>query len=453
MAIDIYEKVIRNRALVRLDTLMQLRWYAIIGQVLAVLVVAFGFKYQLPWIACLGLVALSVALNLILKQKYKANYRMPSNGAFLLLAYDTLQLGALLFLTGGLQNPFVILLIAPVVVSATSLEQIFTILLGGLAVLVISILAIFHLPLPWDASQPMVMPFVFIAGIWAAIVCTLAFTAIYVFRVAQETRRLTHALSATELVLQQEQHLSAFDGLAAAAAHELGTPLATIALVSKEMQHALPKDSEMAEDAALLRSQAERCRTILQKLSSLANDKDSIVQEQPLTTLLEEEIEPLRSFGITIDVHINGDLATTPQIRRTSAIHYGLGNLIDNAVDFAKTNVVVSIIWDDEFVRLEISDDGDGFPVAILNRIGEPFISSRRARKDGQQRGMGLGMFIAKTLLERSGAELTFSNGTKLPLHNKGAFISIVWDRERLEKEKEALAPSIALTDAETIIG
>ncbi|MEE9375331.1 MAG: ActS/PrrB/RegB family redox-sensitive histidine kinase [Rhizobiaceae bacterium] len=438
MAIDIYEKVIRNRIMVRLDTLMLLRWYAIIGQAFAVLVVAFVFEYPIPWAACLFLIAVSVVLNLVLAFIYKTNYRIPSNGAFALLAFDILQLGVLLYLTGGVQNPFVIFFVAPVMVSASTLEKFHTLCLGAFAIILITFLTRYHLPLPWNPDEPFNMPFVFVVGIWAAVASTLAFSAIYVFRVAQDTRHLAHALSATELVLQQEQHLSAFDGLAAAAAHELGTPLATIALVSKEMQHALPKESALCEDASLLRSQADRCRVILQKLSSLADDKQTIIQQQPLLTLIEEEIEPLRAFGVEIELKTEGDMTNIPNIRRTTAIHYGLGNLIDNAVDFAKTNVVVAVTWDNHIVQIEISDDGDGFPPAILSKIGEPFISSRREKKDGEHRGMGLGMFIAKTLLERSGAILKFSNNTPSPLHNQGAFISIYWEREHLEGGKLA---------------
>ena len=430
-----YESAIREEVLVRLDTLIRLRWYAIVGQVGAVLVIAFGLGYPMPWEFCLVLIAASTALNLMLAQKYRVSHRLSGSGAFALLGFDVLQLAVLLFLTGGLQNPFSILLMAPVVVSSTSLRLTHTLLLGLLAVASITALAFFHLPLPWDPAQPLKLPPVFIAGIWVAVICTLAFTAIYAFRVAEEARKLANALAATELVLQREQHLSALDGLAAAAAHELGTPLATIALVSKEMLHALPEDNPMHDDAVLLRSQAQRCRDILQKLTSLSSEGEAIITEQSISAMVEEEAAPLRNFGVDIRTHFIGKNKFEPTMNRSPGVHYGLGNLIDNAVEFARNSVAIIVDWDADSVRIEISDDGPGFPPAILTRLGEPFLTSRSKKKVAGKRGLGLGLFIAKTLLERSGAELSFSNHSTTPLHNTGAFVRVTWKRERLERE------------------
>lgn len=432
-----YYSGIRDRVLIRLDTLIRLRWYAIIGQVGAVLIIVFGFQYTMPWKVCLALIAASAALNVWLAQRYKASHRLPAEAAFSLLAFDIFQLGLLLLLTGGLQNPFAILILAPVVVSSTSLGHWHILMLGALAIAVITFLAFFHLPLPWDPAFPLKIPFLFIIGVWVAIVCTLAFTAIYVFRVAEEARKLADALSATELVLQREQHLSTLDGLAAAAAHELGTPLATIAVVSKEMLHALPDDSDMRDDAALLRDQAQRCRDILQKLTSLSIEGEGILAKQSLTAVVEEEVEPLRNFGIDITVHSQGDPANVPMINRNPGMHYGLGNMIDNAVDFAKESVVVIMRWDEERMHVEISDDGPGFPSALLDKLGEPFVTARKQAKGARKRGMGLGLFIAKTLLERSGAEVTFSNNTKQKQHCQGAFVEVSWSRQRLEQDQD----------------
>ena len=449
MSTESYQEAIHDQVLIRLDTLIRLRWYAIIGQAGAILVVAFGLGYPMAWLLCLLLIGASAALNVLLDQQYKSSHRLLGQGAFRLLAFDIVQLTVLLFLTGGLQNPFTILIMAPVVVSSTSLHQGYTLALGMLAVAMITFLMFFHFPLPWDPAAPMEIPFVFIIGVWVAIVCTLAFTAIYAFRVAEETRKLADALSATELVLQREQHLSALDGLAAAAAHELGTPLATIALVSKEMVHALPADGTLSEDAKLLRSQAERCRTILQKLTSLSSEGEAIIEKQSLSGLVEEEVQPHRDFGVDIKVHHEGDPVTAPHIQRSPGIHYGIGNLIDNAVDFADKSVVIVIAWTDEFVRIEISDDGPGFSVSILDKIGEPFVTSRKAnKKETRRKGLGLGLFIAKTLLQRSGAEVFFSNKTHAPLHNKGAFVSISWPREKLEQYNQPVEASSLQTPA-----
>lgn len=281
---------ISQRSLIRIDTLIRLRWYAIIGQAGSVVVIAMGFGYAIPWSICLLLIAASAGLNILLTWRFKTSHRLEPNDAFTLLAFDVAQLGVLLWLTGGLRNPFAVLLLAPVIVSATSLYKRHTVGLGLLAIVVISLLAFFHLPLPWDPSNPLILPDLYVGGVWGALVCTLLFTGIYVFRVAEEARKLGNALTATELVLQREQHLSALDGLAAAAAHELGTPLATIAVVSKEMLHALPEDDPMREDAALLRSQAERCREILGKLTSLSSEGETIIEEQSLSALVEEEV-------------------------------------------------------------------------------------------------------------------------------------------------------------------
>ncbi len=431
---DVAESI-RQRILIRLDTLIRLRWYAVVGQFGAIMIVALGFEYELPLMPSLILIGVSALLNLFLTWRYRTNFRLESGGAFMLLAFDILQLASLLYLTGGLQNPFSILLLAPVVVSATSLKRDHTLMLGLLAIASVSLLSYYHLPLPWTAEAPLKMPLRYVVGTWVAITCTLAFTAIYAFRVAEEARKLADALAATEIVLQREQHLSALDGLAAAAAHELGTPLATIALVSKEMVHTLPKDSALQEDAQLLRSQAQRCREILQKLTSLSSADEPIMTHQTLAAVVEEVVAPLRDFGVEIVVSKKGESGEAPVTERNLALQYSLGNLVDNAVDFAQSQVSVDLFWDDRIVRLTVADDGPGFPPVILERLGEPFTTARQRRVGKTERGLGLGLFIAKTLLERSGATLVFANGSKNSVA-KGATVTVEWPRELLEKKK-----------------
>src|SRR5690606_9118602 len=206
------------------------------------------------------LIALSAWLNLFLAFRYPATHRLPPSAALAILLFDALQLAGLLYMTGGLTNPFSLLMTVPVVISATSLPARGTLLLGMIVVGLASLLAFYHLPLPWFPGTTLAMPIIYVAGMWMAVISSIAFTAIYAYRVAEEARLLANALSATELVLQREQHLSALDGLAAAAAHELGTPLATIALVAKEMERALADDSRFREDVVLLRTQSQRCR-------------------------------------------------------------------------------------------------------------------------------------------------------------------------------------------------
>ncbi len=410
----------------RLSTLIRLRWLAAGGQSLAVIVVAFGLDFPFPVALCFGLIACSAALNLFLVSRFPAVHRLNPDAAFGILIFDVLQLAGLLYMTGGLTNPFAVLIIVPVVVSATTLPIRMTVALGITVVICTSLLVFFHLPLPWYPDTPLSIPFVFVAGLWMAIFSSLTFTAVYAWRVAEEARQLADALSATELVLQREQHLSALDGLAAAAAHELGTPLATIALVAKEMQSALGDDERFSEDVSLLRSQSERCREILKRLTSLSAENEGHMTRLPLTSLIEEVIAPHRDFGIDIRIK-PGELAgPEPVGRRNPGVIYGLGNIVENAVDFARETVTVSWTWDEEHISLRIVDDGPGFTPDKLDQIGEPYAGGRTSRQGG---GLGLGLFIAKTLLERSGAELHFHNSAKPGL---GAAVEVVWPRQAL---------------------
>lgn len=408
----------------RLNTLIRLRWLAIFGQSTAVLFVAYWLQFPLPVSLCFALIAGSAWLNLWLAFRYPAAHRLGPLAAVGILSFDSLQLAGLLYLTGGLTNPFSLLMTVPVVISATSLPLRLTAILGILVMAIATLLAFFHRPLPWVEGAPLQMPFIYVAGMWMALLSSIAFTAIYAFRVAEEARLLANALAATELVLQREQHLSALDGLAAAAAHELGTPLATIALVAKEMGKALGKDSRFHDDVSLLRTQSERCREILKRLTSLSSEGEPQLARLPLTSLVEEVIAPHRDFGISIKLKPGDRTGPEPVARRNPGVIYGLGNLVENAVDFAHTSVSVSWGWDDASVSLTVTDDGAGFPVEIIDRIGEPYMSTRQGAEPGG--GLGLGLFIAKTLLERSGAHISFSNSNG---PGEGAVVAIRWPR------------------------
>ncbi|RWH78537.1 MAG: HAMP domain-containing histidine kinase [Mesorhizobium sp.] len=408
----------------RLNTLIRLRWLAIVGQSLAVIVVAYGLKFPLPVSPCFALIACSAWMNLLLTFRYPAAHRLTPLPAFAILTIDSLQLAGLLYLTGGLTNPFSVLVTVPVVISATSLPLRLTAILGALVMVAASLLVFFHLPLPWYEGAPLEMPFIYVAGMWMAVFSSIAFTAIYAFRVAEEARLLANALTATELVLQREQHLSALDGLAAAAAHELGTPLATITLVAKEMEKALRNDPKYGEDVTLLRSQSERCREILKRLTSLSSEGEAHLSRMPLTSLVEEMTAPHRDFGISIKLRPGERIGPEPVGRRNPGVIYGLGNLVENAVDFARKTVTVRWSWNEAAVTFSITDDGPGFPPEIIDRIGEPYMSTRQGTEAGG--GLGLGLFIAKTLLERSGATLDFRNSNE---PGEGAVVQISWPR------------------------
>jgi two-component system sensor histidine kinase RegB len=408
----------------RLNTLIRLRWLAIVGQSVAVIIVAYWLQFPMPVGFCFALIAASAWLNLLLAFRFPAAHRLSPPAAMGILIFDSLQLGGLLYITGGLTNPFSLLMSVPVVISATSLPARFTALLGALVMLMATLLAFLHLPLPWKAGSPLEMPYVYVAGIWLAVLSSIAFSAIYAFRVAQEARLLANALAATELVLQREQHLSALDGLAAAAAHELGTPLATITLVVREMEKSLGKESKYRDDVALLRSQSERCREILKRLTSLSSEGEAHMARLPLTSLVEEVTAPHRDFGIAIRLVPGERIGPEPVGQRNPGVLYGLGNLIENAVDFAREAVTVRWNWDEEHVSLSITDDGPGFPAEIIDRIGEPYMSTRSGAERGG--GLGLGLFIAKTLIERSGAAIDFRNSGGL---GEGAVVRIDWPR------------------------
>ena len=414
----------RQSQRLRLNTLIRLRWLAIVGQSITVIVVAYGLQFPLPVSLCFALIASSAWLNLVLAFRYPAAHRLTPMAALGILVFDSLQLAGLLYMTGGLTNPFSLLMTVPVVISAASLPLRLTAALGVLVMATATLLVFFHLPLPWTEGIMLALPFIYVAGMWMAVFSTISFTAIYAFRVAEEARLLANALAATELVLQREQHLSALDGLAAAAAHELGTPLATITLVAREMEKALGGDPKYREDVTLLRSQSERCREILKRLTSLSSEGEPQLSQLPLTSLVEEVIAPHRDFGISIVLAPGERIGPEPVGRRNPGVLYGLGNLVENAVDFAQGKVIVRWNWNDSQVNLSITDDGPGFPAEIIDRIGEPYMSTRQGAEPGG--GLGLGLFIAKTLLERSGASLAFSNSNG---PGEGAIVQINWPR------------------------
>ncbi|MEM5583269.1 ActS/PrrB/RegB family redox-sensitive histidine kinase [Roseibium sp. AS2] len=417
----------------KLDTLVRLRWLAVGGQTAALLVVHVGLGYPTPAGPAFAMVALSAWFNIFLKIRSPSAMRLSERAAALQLAYDILQMSGLLFLTGGLGNPFAFLLMAPVMVSATGLSARYTVVLGILATVCASVLAVLHLPLPWPVGDDFSLPVVYSVGIWIALVSTLGFMATYAFRVAEEARQLADALAATELVLAREQHLNALDGLATAAAHELGTPLATIYLVAKELSGELEDGDPHTEDLALIHSQAERCRGILRQLTSLSSEADRTYQRMPVSQLLEDVIDPHRGTGVAIHATRSGS-GSEPVGTRNAAIRYGLGNLLENAVDFAKTRVDVSASWDDTALSISIMDDGPGFSDNILGKIGDPYLSIRggKSPQRGTGGGLGLGIFIAKTLLERTGAKLSLDN---LAPPRTGAHIRVSWPRKAFEHD------------------
>jgi two-component system sensor histidine kinase RegB len=422
---------------VRLDTILRLRWLAALGQIAAIFIVAQGLEFDVPVIPCVAIIGLSALLNLALQIAFDPMQRLEPVYAAALLALNIVELAGLLFFTGGLQNPFSFLFLAPVLISATALPIRFTIALGLLAVACASALVYFHFPLPWDADDPLVLPPIYLFGVWLSIVLAIGVTSLYAFQVTEESRKLSDALAATELVLTREQHLTQLDGLAAAAAHELGTPLSTIFLISRELEKTV-KDGPLAADLKTLREQAQRCRDILAKITQLSSS-GAPFDRMPLSTLIEEVVAPHRDFGVAIKVRIAVAATREPVGARNPAILYGVGNILENAVDFARQTVEVNAWWNNEIVELVISDDGPGIAPDMLKRIGEPYLSRRPSDDEGERSGLGLGVFIARTLLERTGAKVSFTNRT-FPDH--GAVVHIAWPRHRFEAAESTDEPT-----------
>jgi two-component system sensor histidine kinase RegB len=411
---------------VRLRTLILIRWVAVSGQLVSILVVHFWLGFPLALAPLLGAVALSAAINLVATVLRPADFRLSDAKAALFLAYDVIQLAFLIALTGGLENPFAILFLVPAGISATILGFRSTAALAALVIVCATIVAFVHLPLPWRGEAP-ALPQLYLLALWIAMVSGTLFITAYAWRVASEARRMANALSATQMALSHEQRLSALGALAAAAAHQLGTPLATIAVVSRELERDLPTDSPHLEDARLLVSEVARCREILGRLSALGEgEADLPYGRLPVSGLAETAAAPHRRNGITLEVvarPAEGSEASEPSAPRRAEILHGLGNVIENAVQFCKERVEITVSWNEQVVTMEVMDDGPGVTPSVLVRLGEPYVSSRR--KSGR---MGLGVFIAKTLLERTGASMSFFNGRR-----HGARIVISWPRHVLE--------------------
>jgi len=436
---------------VRLDTLVRLRWLAVLGQTAAVLVVYDGFDFEVPFWACLAVIAVYASVNVALRLRFRWNQRLEPHQSARLLALDIVELAALLFLTGGLQNPFSFLMAGPVLISAAALPKRMTLILGGFVFICATILVRFYYPLPWPEEEPLELPPLYMIGVWLSLMLAIGYISIYAWQVIEESRQLTDALAATELVLTREHYLTQLDGLAAAAAHELGTPLSTILVVARELEREIEPNSRFAEDIRLLREQTQRCRVILGKLTELPAPGEPF-ERMKLSALIEEVVAPHRGAGVTIEVEIAKDDPNEPIGARNPAVLYGLGNILENAVDFARERVLVTATWADDKVAVVVNDDGSGFPPEIIDRMGEPYVTSERGRRmrGREMPGLGLGFFIAKTLLARSGAKISLEN-KQFP--QRGAIVRVRWKRADFERPLISQLPNgntLELEDAIT---
>ena len=423
---------------VRLRTLSNLRWLAVAGQSAALFLVRFALGYNLPLLYCTIAIAVSAALNIVLALRYPPAHRLTNREATFYLAFDVLQLAALLYLTGGITNPFALMFVGPVVIAATTLNLGNVLILAGLAFISASLIGVVHRPLPWPTGEALLLPELYQAGIWMALVIGIGFTSVYAWRIASESARMSAGLAATQLALSREHRLATLGALATAAAHELGTPLGTIAVVARELERALPANSTEVEDVRLLRDQAERCRAIIARLANPEEAMLGATARLPLGAFLDDIAAPHRGEDLEIRITVSPPKsdATVPQVWRAPELLHGLGNIIENAADFAHSLVAVDASWDDQYLHISVTDDGPGFAPEIFEALGEPYITSRPGHHAlgetdlgpvgalDQHEGMGLGFFIAKILLEQTGGLVKADNP-----ENGGAQVSIRWPR------------------------
>lgn len=422
------------RGPIRIRTLTTLRWLAVAGQISAILVVHFVFGFPVELGLCLSAIAASAWLNIFSALRFSPQRFLTDGETTSYIAFDIAQLCVLLFLTGGLQNPFAVLILAPVTIAAGVLPMRQTILIAALALAGVGVLGLLHLPLPWRAGETLIFPPLINAGAWVALSFAVAFFAAYAHRIAQESAQMRSALAASQLVLAREERLAALGGLAAAAAHELGTPLATIQLTAKEMANELKGEGLLEADARLLVEQAQRCRDILGRLSKGGAEADAMMDRISLDLLLKEAAAPFvdARTGPAVIFEMRGVTGEEPPVlRRRPEIIYGLRNIIENAVAYGRSKVLVTGDWSGGDIEIEVHDDGRGFAPDILGRLGEPYLG-RRARGE-RAGGLGLGFFIAKTLLERTGADIVFDNHPWPEGGEAGAWVAVRWPRAAVE--------------------
>ena len=418
-----FSEIFTSRDNTQLDkkTLVILRWIALVGQYLTINIVFFVFKFELPFFYCSLVIFLGTVTNFYLQFIFKNNQLNNFTSTFILF-YDLLQLSLLLYLTGGITNPFSILLVVPAIVASTFLNLKSTVNLSITTILILIVLTIYNFPLPHYGELHFHVPDTYLYALPIAIIITLIFLTYFGVRFGIESRKRTQALNKLELILAKEHELESIGVQAAAAAHSLGTPLSTITVIAKELKKEIGNNSKYSEDINLLLSQTKRCSDILKKISQDQLKEDNFLNDIKIQELIEEII---RSFGeisqkkMSIVVKKN---KLNPKIGKTLEITYGLRNFIGNAVKYSKSSVEVSLESDEQITSVKVCDDGPGFSDDIIGILGEPYIRSKN-KIISSKSGLGLGTFIGKTLLERMKANVQFGKCNK----TNGAMVTINW--------------------------
>ena len=418
-----FSTLFRTKENLNLDknTLTILRYIAIFGQFFAINFVFFYLKLEFPIIESYIIVFLGLATNLFLQFKIRVNQLKDTYASFFLL-YDLIQLSALLYLTGGILNPFSFLLIIPAIVSSTFLSMGTTIILGVITSFMLFLLGHFYISLPGMDETIFYVPNFYKFGLLTSILIGLIFLSYFGIRFSGETKKRSEALNKLQEVIAKEYELESLGGQAAAAAHSLGTPLATISVVAKELKKEIGNNKEISKDIDLLISQTKRCSEILKQISKKQIEEDNFLSSIRIEDLLEEIINSFKETSSKqIDLFTDED-QNKINIQRTPEIIYGLRNFIGNAIKFSKSKVQINLKSNDKIIEIKIYDDGPGIPEDIINKIGEPYIKSK-SKELSSNSGLGLGTFLGKTLLERQGAILKFKRNSKLG----GAQVTLSW--------------------------
>ncbi|MDA9980848.1 MAG: ActS/PrrB/RegB family redox-sensitive histidine kinase [Candidatus Pelagibacterales bacterium] len=412
----------------RLRTLNLTRWIAILGQYIAVATAFFWLEINFNIYLASVCILISIILNIIVSIKFLPIRTLNSNETLFYLIFDSIQLVALLYITGGLTNPFCILIIAPFIISATYLDLFRTIIIGIVSILSLSLLAFFYQPISsniFEFSSSDFSSFQ-IFSIWLSLIVSLAFIGIYCFRVANESRKVEKALNETQIALSDEEKISDMMSLTAAAVHELGTPLSTISVIIKEIVNELDASEKNYDDILLIQSQIKRCSEILNRLrqGDISNDNSSFINELDFPRLINEIVKDYELEEIKLNFEIDDYFKNSNFIilRKPEIVH-SLSNIIENAYQYAKHSVTIKLILKDENVILEIINDGEGFPANILPILGEPYVK----KNEKNHKGIGLGLFIAKNLINKTVGKIEFRN-----IENTGACVKIIWKKDNL---------------------
>jgi two-component system sensor histidine kinase RegB len=429
-----WDEAVLGQGRLRIRSVVTLRWVMLASEAAALTLAAVVFALPAPYAICFGVIGLAAWVNLLVGIATPGQRLLHPVEATLQLGFDILRVAGLAALTGGVANPFVVLILPPLALAAATLSLRPTATLAAVAGVSLAVISLYAYPLPGAGSLD-AAPFGYRLATLSALFLALGISAAFVREAAQETARRALALDVTQAVLARERRLSALGGLAASAAHELGTPLATIAIVAKEMAREAVTP-QVREDAELLMAQAQRCREILARLTETPGASDEVHERMSLLQLLQEVIEPHRDVkGVRLEAIVTGAPdARKPGIKRMPEVIHAISSFVENAVDFAASEVLVTARFDADTISLEVRDDGPGIAPEILARLGEPYVTSRPGAEGSRTGhvGMGLGFFISKTLLERTGARVTFQNGRP-----KGAVVSVRWPRTRIESAHE----------------